>query len=143
MWTWFSAFCSVPRSSQWTGLHLNILHGRLFLVSLATAKRVSELQALSGQVVCQGNNMVLSYLPEFIAKTETLSHSLPREFTLTSLTAAVGADDEKRLLCPIQALRWYLRRTRSESRPRQLFLSVKDRERTPCLQSDHLLKPTY
>ena len=84
--------------------------------------RVSELQALSGQVARQGNNIVLSYLPEFVAKTETLSHPLPREFILTRLTAAVGADDEERLLCPVRALRWYLRRTRSESRPRQLFL---------------------
>ena len=72
--------------------------------------------------------MVLSYLPELIAKTETSSHPLPREFTLTSLMAMVGADDEERLLCPVRALRWYLRRTRSESHPRQLFLSMKNRE---------------
>ena len=40
----------------------------------------------------------------------------------------LSADDEERLLCPVRALRWYLRRTKSESHPRQLFLSVKNRE---------------
>jgi len=101
----------------------------LFLVALATAKRVGELQALSGRVARQGNDMVLAYLPEFVAKTETPTNPLPREFFLTSLSAAVGSDDEERLLCPVRAIRWYLHRTRSASRPRHLFLSVKNQDR--------------
>ena len=101
----------------------------LFLVALATAKRVGELQALSSHVAFQGCNMVLSYLPDFVAKTETPAHPLPREFLLSSLSEAVGHQDEERLLCPVRALRWYLDRTRNPSRPRHLFLSVRDPSR--------------
>ena len=43
----------------------------LFLVALATAKRVGELQALSNCVAVQGDDMILSYLPEFAAKPES------------------------------------------------------------------------
>lgn len=50
----------------------------LFLVALATAKRVSEIQALASQVATQGNNMVISYLPEFVAKMETPTKPLPQ-----------------------------------------------------------------
>ena len=98
----------------------------LFLVALATAKRVGELQALSSSVACQGRNMVLTYLPDFVAKTETPGHPLPREFILSSLSEVVGHQDDERLLCPVRALRWYLERTRNPSRPQHLFLSVRN-----------------
>lgn len=101
----------------------------LFLVALATAKRVSELQALSSNVAYRDNSMFLSYLPEFVAKTETATNPGPREFKLASLSEVVGRDDEERRLCPVRALKWYLHRTKSQSRPRQLFLSVKDPSR--------------
>ena len=42
----------------------------LFLVSLATAERVSEIQSLSKRVAAIGNDLMVSYLPHFIAKTE-------------------------------------------------------------------------
>ena len=73
--------------------------------------------------------MVLTYLLEFVAKTDSPTNPLPREFVISSLSAAVGSDDEERLLCPVRALRWYLQRTRSVSRPRPLFLSVRDPDR--------------
>ena len=98
----------------------------LFLVALATAKRVGELQACSFQVAAQGDDLLLSYLPEFAAKTESVSHPVAREFRLRSLSSAVGHNDEERLLCPVRALRWYRHRTSSHPRPRQLFLSVRD-----------------
>ena len=87
----------------------------LFLVALATAKRVGELQALSTQVAFQGNDVVPSYLLDFVGKTEALINPLPREFVLPSLSDAVGSDDSERLLCPVRALQWYLHRTRSSS----------------------------
>ena len=101
----------------------------LFLVALATAKRVGELQSLSYSVARQGDDLVLSYLPEFIAKTETDTNPIPREFRLRSLAAYVGQDDEERLLCPVRALSWYRRVTSSSTRPRNLFLSVHDQKR--------------
>ena len=41
----------------------------LFLVSLATARHVVELQAMSREVSFSGSDAYLSYLPEFRAKT--------------------------------------------------------------------------
>ena len=69
----------------------------LFLVALATACRVGELQAVSSFISYSGDNLYLSYLPE-----------LPDEL----------------LLCPVKAVRVYVSRTSSVSpRPRSLFLS--------------------
>ncbi|MPC69033.1 hypothetical protein E2C01_063246 [Portunus trituberculatus] len=55
--------------------------------------------------------MMLFCLPDFVAKTEAQSDPLPWEFVVTSLSEAVCSNDNKRLLCPICALRWYFHRT--------------------------------
>ena len=57
----------------------------LFLVSLATAKRVGEIQALSRMVSFSSTSVGLSYVPEFLAKTETAVRPLPRSFSVQSL----------------------------------------------------------
>ena len=62
----------------------------LFLLSLATAKRVSELQAISMWVTFQGDDLSLSYLPEFGAKTESECNPLPHSFLVRSLVNFVG-----------------------------------------------------
>ncbi|XP_045130668.1 uncharacterized protein LOC123515846 [Portunus trituberculatus] len=98
----------------------------LFLVALATAKRVGELHALSQVIASRGEDLILSYLPEFIAKTETPLNPVPREFPLRSLSSVVGREDEERLLCPVRAVRRYLAATASASRPRSLFVSLRD-----------------
>ena len=46
----------------------------------------------------------LTYLPEFVAKTESLSNLLPREFCIKSLTFFMGRDEEERLLCPVRSI---------------------------------------
>ena len=76
----------------------------LFLLSLATAKHVSELQALSRSLAFQGNDISLSYLPEFVAKMESEQNPLPRFFVVRSLEDFVGDLPEDRLLCPVRAL---------------------------------------
>lgn len=101
----------------------------LFLVALATAKRVGELQALSKTTATQGEDLLLSYLPEFVAKTETGLNPVPREFRLRSLASTVGREDEERFLCPVRALRKYLQATSAPSRPRNLFVSVRSPNR--------------
>ena len=94
----------------------------LFLVALATAKRVGELQAVSRAVSFVRSDSCLSCVPEFVAKTESLSNHLPRSFLVASLSDfAAGLDDEL-LLCPVRALRICLDRT-SSSLPRRLFVS--------------------
>ena len=85
----------------------------LFLVSLATAKRVGELQALSRVVSFSSSGACLSYVPEFVAKTDSALNPLPRSFVVNSLDDfAVGLDEEL-LLCPVHSLREYLKRTSS------------------------------
>ena len=56
----------------------------LFLPSLATAKRVGELQALSRRVSFSSSSAGLSYVPEFVAKTESAIRPLPRSFEVKS-----------------------------------------------------------
>ena len=73
-----------------------------FLVSLATARRVSEIQALSKTAAAIGNDLMVSYLPHFIAQTEGVDAP---EFA--------GDFEEGSLLCPVQALNVYLRHTSS------------------------------
>ena len=46
----------------------------LFLVAMATAKHVGELQALSFSVSRRGDDLVLHYDPFFLAKTEQIFH---------------------------------------------------------------------
>ena len=96
----------------------------LFLVSLATAKRVSEIQALSKTVAAIGNDLMVSYLPHFIAKTERVDAPVPRSFHVLSLREFAGDLEEGSLLCPVRALSVYLRCTRSVVvRASSLFVS--------------------
>ena len=96
----------------------------LFLLALATAKRVGELQVLPRIVSFVGSDACLSCVPEFVAKSESLSLSIPRSFLAKSLSDfAVGLDDDL-LLCPVRALRIYLDRTLSLAPSRRrLFVS--------------------
>ena len=96
----------------------------LFLLSLATAKRVSELQALSRSVAFCGKDLSLSYLPEFVPKTESERNPLPRSFLVLSLEEFVGDLPDDRLLCPVWAVRVYLRVTEAlRPLPHALFVS--------------------
>ena len=104
-----------PLSSSLRDLTLKVL----FLLSLATARRVGELQALSSQVSFSGDDLFLSYL-----KTESVVRPLPRSFPVWSLRDFVGSLPDELLLCPARALCLYLSRTASlPSRPRSLFVS--------------------
>ena len=78
---------------------------------MATAKRVGELQAFSRSVAFSGKDLSLSYLPEFVAKTESERNPLPCSFLVQSLEDFVGDLPENRLLCPVRAIRVYLQCT--------------------------------
>ena len=66
----------------------------------------------------------MSYLPEFIAKTENEGNQIPRSFEVKSLDDFVGDMREELSLCPVRALRHYIKRTSASStRPRNLFVS--------------------
>ena len=96
----------------------------LFLLALATAKRVGELQALYSIVTFVAGVACLSSIPQFVTKSESLTRSIPRSFLVTSLADFAAGLNTDLLLCPIRALRLYLLRARSLSPGRhRLFVS--------------------
>ena len=115
----------VAMSSLWS-----LTQKVLFLISLATARCVGELQAVSCDVSFSGSDAFLSYLPEFHAKTESAVNPLPHSFCVLSLNDFVGDLPDELLLCPVRALRSYLSRTSSLTpRTCTLFVSL----RTPLV----------
>ena len=96
----------------------------LFLLALATAKWVGELQAQSSMVTFVAGDDCLSYIPQLVTKSESLTRSFPRSFLVTSLADFAAGLDYDLLLCPVRALRLYLLRARSLSTGRhRLFVS--------------------
>ena len=95
----------------------------LFLLSLATARRVGELQAVSFAVSSSGGDLYLFYLPEFWAKSESFANPLPRSFRIRSLRDFVGSLPGELSLCPVRALQIYIQRTSFSPRPRSLCFS--------------------
>ena len=109
----------------------NLTIKTLFLLSLATARRVGELQAISSRVAWLGGDASLSYLPEFVAKTESDTNPIPRSFVVKSLKDFAGNLREDYLLCPVRAIKFYLQATSDISpRPRSLFVSPRCRQRS-------------
>ena len=95
------------------------------------AKHVSELQALSSSVSFSSEGEVVSYVPEFLAKTESALRPLPRSFLVKSLTDFAAGLDEDLLLCLVRCLRVYLQRTSlGVNRPRHLFVSPRNPSRS-------------
>ena len=101
----------------------------VFLVMLASGRRASEVNALSGLPTDVGRDtdgaFLLKFLPEFRAKNQTATERSPA-IRIPPLTAILAPDDDDRFLCPVRALKRYIRVT-SPLRPRacrKLFLSV-------------------
>ena len=94
-----------------------------------------ELQALSSIVTFVAGDECLSYIPQFVAKSESLTRSIPRSFLVTSLADFAAGLDYDLLLCPVRALRLYLLRARSLSTGRhRLFVSPR-RPARPSLRT--------
>ena len=102
----------------------------LFLVAMALAKRVSELQALSKDVGFTSEGALVSLLLGFRAKNDNKVKGLPRDFLVKGLTHLVGQEEERKL-CPVRALRAYLERTRNlrDEEVRNLFLAPRNPSR--------------
>ena len=96
----------------------------LFLLSLASVKRIGEIQSISSRVATRGIHLSLSYLPEFVAKTESESNPIPRYFLIKALSDFAAGLEEGSLLCPVRAIKIYLDKTKHIlNRPRNLFVS--------------------
>ena len=100
----------------------------LFLLALASAKRIGELHALLHRVSHTRNwgEVAFSYVTGFVAKTQDPSSLAPR-FEGFSVPALPNArkNHNGRLLCPVRAFRCYLDRTAAH-RPRceRLFVTA-------------------
>ena len=98
----------------------------LFLLALASAKRIGELHALSYRVPHTRNwgEVSFSFVPGFMAKTQDPSSLAPR-FEGFSVLALPNARNNRngRLLCPVRAVRRYVNRTAAHS-PRCEWLFV-------------------
>ena len=86
-----------------------------FLLTLASAKRNSEVWAY--------NAATLSFLPNFLAKT--MDPSRPETdyapVTIPALGPSMGEDLPDRLLCPVRALRYYLKLKHKGQDPNNRF----------------------
>ena len=91
---------------------LNLTKKTVILVALALAKRISELQALARQVGFSSEGAMISLVFNFRAKNDFKCKRLPRNFFIKELSSLVGKEEEA-LLCPVRALREYIRRTKS------------------------------
>ncbi len=100
-----------------------------FLLAFATAARVSELHALDVSRVRFDRGDIgavrLGLLPGFVAKNQTHGQA-ERDYTIRSLTELLGPDDtEDSSLCPVRALKQYIKVTRERRKGRtRLFISV-------------------
>ena len=101
----------------------------LFLLALASAKRIGEFHALSYRVshTRDWGEVSFAFVTGFVAKTQDPSSLAPRfeGFTVPALPNA-RKNRNGRLLCPVRAVKVYLDRTASH-RPRfeRLFVTAK------------------
>ena len=99
----------------------------VFLVALATAKRISELQALSPEISFQKQNVILYIKHSFLAKTETAFNKLPKAITLHALKEMKNTSELNNPLCPVRCLLFYLKKIKSLNiNPSSLFVAPKD-----------------
>ena len=91
-----------------------LAHKTLFLLPLASTKRVGELHALSHHISHSigWKGVSFSFVPGFVAKTQDQSSLDPRfeSFTIHALPKSRDSSNG-RLLCPVRAVKYYLART--------------------------------
>ena len=103
----------------------------VFLVALATARRVSGIHAISGldsdiSFSRDANDLSvsLSFLPDFLAKNQKAGSPSP-SIRLEALSNLLSPDDSDIALCPVKALKAYRKRTALfRGSKRRLFVSL-------------------
>ena len=106
----------------------NLTLKTVFLLALASAKRVSEIHGLSYLVAWAPDysSATLDFTPDFVAKTQIPGDpsTAYSPITIPALSTSVGEDEPDNLLCPLRALKIYLNKT-AASRPKcdKLFVS--------------------
>ena len=112
-----------------------------FLLALATARRRSEIHAIQcddKHIVfsIENNNTVVRLWtgPGFLSKTQK-PNTLPTPMIVPSLEAISGGEKGELLLCPVRALKVYLKATkdhplRKSKKPSRLFIPFKEGVKT-------------
>ena len=101
----------------------------VLLVALTTAKRVSDIQALSVSPECMrfaedGKKVVFKPNPAFVPKN-LLAVCTPTELAAFHPPPFTSEEDRRlHCLCPVRALKLYVQRTAAQGRPSQLFVSL-------------------
>ena len=106
----------------------------LFLLALATAKRVYEIHAVSRSIGWRDGSAALSFVPSFRATTESVDRPLPRCFEVKNLETLVPGEPE-RFQCPVRALRYYVRRTSGLRGPSDHLFCAVGVPRLPLIKS--------
>ena len=95
----------------------------IFLLALSSARRVSELHAISvdSMIWPTQGGVIASFKPGFLAKNET------SKFSASPISlASIPMGSPSHLSCPVRALKWYLKKTELvRSSQDQLFLCTK------------------
>lgn len=108
----------------------HVTHKAVFLLTFASARRRSEIHALSVQEGCfrhdkNSDSITLLTQPGFLAKNQ-LPESFPEPIIIPGLTKFSGSDSDDRLLCPVRALLCYLKKVKPIRAGRnRLFLPIK------------------
>ena len=114
-----------PSSSSFellSSLSLRSLLKKVSVLGFIGHYKEGELQALSTQVSFSFSGACIAYVPEFVAKTESAVHPLPRSFIIRYLSDFAAGFDQELLLCTVQTLREYLNLPASfVNRPQRLF----------------------
>lgn len=106
------ALCQPPYEPLGEASFRAITKKCLFLLALATAKRVGEIHGVSRHVSFRDQDAILQYLPEFEPKTHSIALPIDRDFLVKSLKPLLGSNDIERLLCPVRCLKRYLKELR-------------------------------
>ena len=123
------AFLREPRFEPLVDATLvNLTYKTVFLVTLATARRISEVNAISGLpsdiAFLPDGSLELRFLPDFLAKNQAPGDDSP-VVSIPTLASVTCPDDPDRCNCPVRALRIYRQRTnRNRKGQRSLFMSL-------------------
>ena len=125
-----SSLCSEPYEPLHKASRFHLTLKTVFLLAMATARRVSEIHAFSmdsGHLRFNQSDGCVSLRtqPGFLAKNQ-LPSVCPDDILVPNLAKTVKFNDFNRLLCPVRALKGYLKVTEPIRKDRKrLFLPLK------------------
>ena len=112
----------------------------VFLIMLASGRRASEVHALSGLPpdvrLERDGSYTLNFLPEFLAKNQSPEEPSP-SIHIRPLSHIADEEDSDFRLCPVRALKSYIKRTKSRRQGslRRLFLPCSDTRHKDVIKS--------